>query len=60
MDWLSQNWIWIFVVGAMFLMMRRGGMGCGMNHAHGPADKAAAADAKAPEGKEQHRHHGCC
>lgn len=30
MNWLSQNWYWIVLAVIVFLMMRQGGMGCGM------------------------------
>lgn len=32
MQWLSQNWIWIVFAIGVFLLMRRGGIGCGMGH----------------------------
>jgi YHS domain-containing protein len=36
MQWLTQNWIWIVFIIGIFLLMRRGGMGCGMGHSgHG-------------------------
>ncbi|MBS1156211.1 MAG: hypothetical protein H6R07_2135 [Proteobacteria bacterium] len=28
MEWLSQNWIWLLLGIGLFLLMRRGGMGC--------------------------------
>ncbi|VCJ27955.1 YHS domain-containing protein [Burkholderia pseudomallei] len=30
MQWLSQNWFWIVLALGVFLLMRRGGMSCGM------------------------------
>jgi YHS domain-containing protein len=30
MEWLLQNWIWIVFAVGIFLLMRRGGMACGM------------------------------
>ncbi|MDE1988855.1 MAG: hypothetical protein KGI82_00145 [Betaproteobacteria bacterium] len=59
MDWLSQNWLWIFLVVAMIWLMRRGGMGCGGGH-HG---KHLQSEDNRPEGKKnnqqeaEHRHH---
>lgn len=39
MQWLSQNWIWIVFAIGIVLLMRRGGLGCGMkghhHHRHG-------------------------
>lgn len=32
MQWLSQNWLWIVFAIGVFLLMRRGGMACGMGH----------------------------
>lgn len=32
MEWLLQNWIWIVFAIGIFLLMRRGGMACGMGH----------------------------
>jgi len=32
--WLTQNWIWIVLAVLVFVMLRRGGMGCGPRHAH--------------------------
>ncbi len=62
MSWLSQNWIWILLALGMVFMMRRGGMGCGMGHAH--TDKKTVAPAQAgsqpAESAQQHRHRGCC
>lgn len=34
MQWLTQNWIWIVFIIGIFLLMRRGGMGCGMGGGH--------------------------
>ena len=34
MEWLAQNWIWIAFVVGMLLLMRRGGMACGMGGGH--------------------------
>lgn len=34
MEWLSQNAIWILLAIGLVLMMRRGGMGCGMGGRH--------------------------
>ena len=68
MNWLSQNWVWILFVIVMVVMMRRGGMGCGMGHAHhGPRDDQKAGDggkpgdssAKKPDEAPAHKHHGC-
>ncbi len=61
MEWLSQNWIWILFVVGMFLMMRHGGMGCGMGHQHhggGKPPTGTQGDAKADRAADQHR--GCC
>ena len=68
MDWLSQNWIWIVVAIGFLLLMRRGGMGCGMGHTgHGdeqanrtsaPQKPADPASGKPQERKPAHRH-GC-
>lgn len=53
MNWLSQNGYWIVLALVMFLMMRRGGMGCGMgtgrhapreDHSHHDSDGAALRD----------------
>ena len=33
-EWLSQNWIWIAFAVGFILLMRRGGIGCGMGHRH--------------------------
>jgi YHS domain-containing protein len=30
MEWLAQNWFWIVLALGVFLLMQRGGMGCGM------------------------------
>jgi YHS domain-containing protein len=30
MEWLSQDWLWILLALAVFVLMRRGGMSCGM------------------------------
>src|SRR5581483_8827174 len=30
MQWLTENWVWILFAVGIFLLMRRGGMGCGM------------------------------
>lgn len=49
MAWLTQNWYWILLALGVFLLMRRGGMGCGMgghrrapnepgSHQHGQAN----------------------
>lgn len=29
MKWLSENWIWVVLLVGVFVMMSRGGMGCG-------------------------------
>lgn len=50
MDWLSQNWYWIALAAFVFLMMRRGGMGCGMGgtrrapHEHDSRDDGTPRD----------------
>ena len=65
MDWLAQNWTWIFVLIAVVLMMRRGGMGCGMRHDHRSEPQTEGGKTNDTAGKEgtpparQHRHHGC-
>lgn len=45
MLWLSENWIWLVFVFGVFLMMRQGGMGCGMSmrrgHAHHAPDQSS-------------------
>jgi YHS domain-containing protein len=43
MEWLLRNWIWIFFAVGVFLLMRRGGLACGMGHgghAQTPRDSA--------------------
>ena len=68
MAWLSQNWIWIVVAIGFLVLMRRGGMACGMGQGHG--DEQAKPTTTAPEkpadpvkGKPQERRpvhrHGC-
>ena len=32
MQWLTQNWIWIVFFIGVLLLLRRGGMACGMGH----------------------------
>ena len=70
MNWLSQNWLWILLAIGVVFMMRRGGMGCGMGHAHhGPQEgnKSSGGTTERPaEPKEargedagSHRHRGC-
>lgn len=34
MEWLSQNWAWLIFVVGVFMLMRQGGMGCGMGRGH--------------------------
>ena len=52
MEWLSQNWIWLALIGGMIWMHRRGGaMGgcCGHSMAHeGPGRESKAQSADAP------------
>lgn len=55
MEWLTQNWIWLLVLGGAFFMMRRGGMGCGMaghsshtEHNVQGSDPSPRADTAAP------------
>lgn len=42
MQWLTENWIWLVFAIGIFLLMRQGGMGCGMgihpNHRHHDLD----------------------
>ena len=69
MEWLTNNWVSVLVViGVVWLVTRRGGMGCGMGHGtHTPG--SAEKDEKSREipgtvgsekGKETgHRHGGC-
>ena len=43
MQWLSQNGLWILATVVVLLLMRRGGMGCGMGgHHHGGHGQAGA------------------
>lgn len=68
MNWLLQNSVWIVVVIALLVMMRRGGLGCGMGHAgHGSHDESKGANPGAKDGEvakernpQRHEHHGCC
>lgn len=39
MQWFSDNWPWMLFVAGIFLLMRQGGLGCGM----------------APHGRHHHR-----
>lgn len=42
MQWLTSNWIWVLLaVGVVFLMMRRGGMACGMGGHHTSREQPA-------------------
>lgn len=71
MNWISQNWIWIvFAVGVLFLLTRRGGMGCGMGGHHSHAQDAGGSRSAEGGGEsgaqaqqqrnEQHAgHRGC-
>ena len=34
MEWLTQNWIFVAAAVGIFLLMRRGGMGCGAGGGH--------------------------
>ena len=48
MEWLAQNWVWLLFAAGIFLLMRRGGMGCGMgghrrHRENAGADPAASA-----------------
>ncbi len=36
MNWLLQNWIWIVFVVGVFLLLRRGGIACGMGSGRHP------------------------
>lgn len=48
MQWLSQNWVWIVFAIGIFLLMRRGGMGCGMGsgrHSRGSSHDESRGDA---------------
>lgn len=38
MDWITHNWVWVIFVISVLLMMRRGGMSCGMGHDRSGAD----------------------
>jgi YHS domain-containing protein len=47
MEWLSQNWAWLIFVVGVFMLMRQGGMGCGMGLGHandGPNPQTGGAD----------------
>ncbi len=50
MEWLAQNWIWIVFILGIFLLMRRGGIGCGIghgghsHHSHDSADRMDKTD----------------
>ncbi|WP_235429562.1 YHS domain-containing protein [Paraburkholderia fungorum] len=45
MQWLSSNWIWVLLAVGVFLMMRRGGMACGMGgHRHTSREQPATDD----------------
>lgn len=55
MEWLSQNWIWLAVTGALVFMMRRGGGCCGGGHDAG--HKGPEANGSQPKGGNTG---GCC
>jgi YHS domain-containing protein len=45
MQWLSQYGIWILLAVGLLLLMRRGGMACGMgSHGHMAHDRSTHAD----------------
>lgn len=50
MSWFSQNWIWVVLaIGVLFLMTRRGTLGCGTGH-HGQHAREGAEAASADAG----------
>jgi len=48
MRWLSQNWFWIVLALGVFLLMRRGGMGCGMGGHRRRPDESGSRESESP------------
>lgn len=56
MEFLQANWLWILLgVGVVWLLFRRGGMGCGMAE-HGGHGSRASSDVRGATGS--HDGHG--
>jgi YHS domain-containing protein len=55
MEWLLQNWIWIVFAVGLLLLMRRGGMACGMGRgrSHGDDTQAHQHPGDAPQAPDR-------
>jgi hypothetical protein len=61
MEWLTENWLWILLgIGFMWMLSRRGGMGCGMgSHSCGHSQHGAKTNRETEE-QEKSSAKGSC